>query len=270
LLPEPGASDAPQQPPALRPIPDPDLSAPPVAADKDSVTAASDPAGSSSRAAAPGPDSAETAAARSVPHPQRHARTARPRTLTAAELEDELDQVNLELSVMVIEDPAVWTFDLLRDRIDELSDQATTSAQRSRTRQIANQIARFEDIKRRQAAVLAMRDRAIENGRLAARLPPPDLAPAAGRPQLRTDGRYDGVGRLAELPSTTPGAPHFALTNEAGEVLCYVTAAPGVNLRAYLGRQIGVVGNRGLVPQQQTAHIVARHVTPLDGQNLLR
>ena len=53
-------------------------------------------------------------------------------------------------------------------------------------------------------------------------------------------------------------------------MLCYVTAAPGVNLRNYLGREVGVVGSRGYIPEQHAAHIVARHIAPLDGQNLLR
>ena len=140
----------------------------------------------------------------------------------------------------------------------------------SRARQIAGQIARFADIKRRQADVLAMREPAVTSDRLLARLLPSDPAPEKARPQFETDGRFDGVGRLAEIPSAKPGAPHFALTNQTGEVLCYVTAAPGVNLRNYLGREVGVVGSRGYIPEQHAAHIVARHIAPLDGQNLLR
>ena len=77
-----------------------------------------------------------------------------------------LNRVELELSVMVIEEPTVWSFDLLRG-----SDRTNCRIRRQRrrsevgTRQMANQIARFEDIKRRQAAVLAVRSSQVRNGR---------------------------------------------------------------------------------------------------------
>jgi hypothetical protein len=268
VRPEPGSvgNDAPGNRAEPRPIATPraDSPVPPVAAGKDSVAAGKDSKDPAKDSVAPGKDSADAAGA-----PPR-ARLVRPRTLSTAEFQDELDRIELELSVMVIEEPTGWSVDLLRDQTNELVDQAATAEERARTRQIANQIARFDDIRRRQAAVLAMREQSVRNGPALARLVPRDTGSEKARPQFETDGRFDGVGRLAEMPSTKPGAPHFALTNEAGEVLCYITAAPGLNLRNYLGREVGVVGSRGYMLQQHAAHIVARHIAPLDGQNLLR
>ena len=57
--------------------------------------------------------------------------------------------------------------------------------------------------------------------------------------------------------------------DESGEVRCYVTPAPGVNLQNYIGRQVGVTGTRGYMPEQRASHIMARHIAVLDG-NLLR
>ena len=53
-----------------------------------------------------------------------------------------------------------------------------------------------------------------------------------------------------------------------GDVRCYVTPVPGVNLQNYLGRQVGVTGTRGYVIEQNASHIMARHVTPLQGAML--
>ena len=57
-------------------------------------------------------------------------------------------------------------------------------------------------------------------------------------------------------------------STQSGDVRCYVTPAPGVNLQNYVGRQVGVTGTRGYMPEQHASHIMARHVTPLEGQTL--
>ena len=54
-------------------------------------------------------------------------------------------------------------------------DQAQTAVERGRARLLANKIARFDDIKQRQDAVLAMRDETDRNGRMLARLRPRDV-----------------------------------------------------------------------------------------------
>jgi hypothetical protein len=61
------------------------------------------------------------------------------------------------------------------------------------------------------------------------------------------------------------GAPRYALLDEQGDVRCYVTPAPGLNLRGYVGKQVGVTGTRGYMPEQRANHLVARHIAELDG-----
>ena len=54
------------------------------------------------------------------------------------------------------------------------------------------------------------------------------------------------------------------LMNEDGKPACYVTPAPGVNLRNYIGREIGITGNVGFLAGQQSPHVTARRVELLD------
>jgi SH3-like domain-containing protein len=200
------------------------------------------------------------------------ARSSRPRSLTAEEYQAELQRIELELSVMVIEEPTAWSFDSLHERTNLLLDQAQTAVERGRARLLANKIARFDDLKQRQDAVLAMRDQTDRNSRLWAHLRPKDIdrdgegeRPA---PKLQIDDRFDGVGQLTQVVSPKLGAPRYALVDEAGAVRCYVTPAPGVNLHNYIGRQVGVTGTRGHLLEQHASHIMARHVTPLEGTML--
>jgi hypothetical protein len=195
------------------------------------------------------------------------ARSARPRSLSAEEFRKELEGVELELSVMVIEEPAAWSFDVLRERTDLLMDQAQTAVERGRARVLADKIARFDDIRRRAETVVALRERTDRAGRLYARLRPRDDGSAA---KQEIDGRYDGVGHLTQVVSPKVGAPRYALMDQSGDVRCYVTPAPGVHLQDYVGREVGVIGTRGYMPEQRASHIMVRHVTPLEGQTLLR
>ena len=193
-------------------------------------------------------------------------KSARARSLSAREFQAELDRVEMELSLMVIEEPSAWSFDALNARADALLDQAQTAVERGRARLLAGRIARFDDIKQRQDAVLAMRDQTDRTNRALTGLRPKDAGDTAkGSAKFEVDGRFDGVGQLTQVVSSKVGAPRYALVDETGEVRCYVTAAPGVNLHNYIGRQVGVTGTRGYIPEQHTSHIMARHVTPLEG-----
>jgi hypothetical protein len=38
-----------------------------------------------------------------------------------------------------------------------------------------------------------------------------------------------------------------------------------VNLRSYVGRQVGITGIRGYMPEQRASHVMARHVSLVEG-----
>ena len=76
--------------------------------------------------------------------------------------------------------------------------------------------------------------------------------------------QFDGTGRLTRVVSSKVGSPRYALLDEQGSVRCYVTPSPGVNLRHYVGREVGVNGIRGIIPEKNTHHVMAKHVTVLN------
>jgi hypothetical protein len=77
------------------------------------------------------------------------------------------------------------------------------------------------------------------------------------------------VGILRPVVSRRPGAPQFALVDDRGQVLSFVTPTPDMNLQPYLGRRVGVVGNRGFIVEFNRAHVTAARVTPL-GDRVIR
>jgi len=188
-----------------------------------------------------------------------------PRTASPEEYQAALQAIDLELSTMVVEEPTVWTFDTLRQRTQLLLSQAETALERGRARWLLSRINRFADIKERYDALASLRADTERTSRQYAsqssRQSPADRSSDAA-------GRFDAVGRLVEVSSSKTAAPRFALLDESGHVRCYVSPAPGVNLRYYVGRQVAMNGTRGYMPEQRAQHLMARHVSLMDDRTL--
>ncbi len=170
----------------------------------------------------------------------------------------ELEGIDIELSEIVSEDISQWSFAELQKRTELALRSAQSSIERGRARVLLDKLARFDDIKRRHDDV---------STGAAARQSAPDLAPFAA---TRTgNARYDGVGRLSPVVSQKPGGPQYALLDSSGGVLSFVTPAPGINLRPFVDKYVGVNGQRGYLPDLQRQHVSAQRVTVLDAQQPL-
>ena len=187
------------------------------------------------------------------------------RRLSPEEFRAEMQEIDVELAIMLAEEPTVWKLDELGIRTQALLAEAETAVERGRVRLLANKIAQSEDIKRRHDAVSGTQIATERRNRQLS-----ELAQAREVPQPEPDpeSRFDGVGRLARVVPPKLGAPRFALVDQKGEVRCYVTPAPGLNLNYYVGRPIGVNGNRGYIADKRIQHVTAKHVTPLAATRL--
>lgn len=183
------------------------------------------------------------------------------RPLTREEaLARDLDDLELELSTMVVEEPAAWHFDDILDRAKDLLERGETAIERGRARLLIHKIEKFSDIKRRSETI----------AHLAGTPDSRPKSPGASTPShLVASPQFDGTGRLARLRSPLPGAPPYALTDASGAIRYFVTPAPGVNLRQYVGQEVGIDGSIGYLPQLDQQNVTARRVQPLGG-NLLR
>ena len=59
-------------------------------------------------------------------------------------------------------------------------------------------------------------------------------------------------------------APRYALVDDHGDVVTFVTATAELNLQPYVGKRIGVRGSRGFMPEYRRAHVTASRVTSLE------
>ncbi len=176
-----------------------------------------------------------------------------------------LDQLELQVAEVVSRDTTLWDFRDVTGQAERVLAVASTEAERQRARNLLTRVEKFDDIRKRTAQVTAQR-LALEE---ASRTRTASRAANNSQIELRDPLRkYDGTGRLAEVVSQKTGAPQFALVNATGDVQFYVTPAPGVNLRPFLGREIGVTGIMGYLPEQRMRHVTAKRVEELDAAKI--
>jgi hypothetical protein len=202
-----------------------------------------------------------------------------------------LDLLELSLSAMVCEPKERWAFDDLRERTKEILRQASAPVDRGRARRLLERMARFEDVQRKSlgwetrpvagslaptvashrvgthlagSAASAGASAAITMNRENASGPQSATAEAAlPESPPPEDPYFDGTGRLVTLQKREQGDPQYMLVDERGVTRYFVTAAPGVNLRAYLDRTIGITGGRSHHAPSGRPHITAQRVTVL-------
>ncbi len=76
--------------------------------------------------------------------------------------------------------------------------------------------------------------------------------------------QYDAVGVLRPVVSKQGNAPPYALVDDAGNIVTFITPSPLLNLQQHLGRRVGVSGTRGFLPEYRSRNIQTARVAPLD------
>jgi len=168
-------------------------------------------------------------------------------------LSHELTAIELRLSRMAAAPTNLWNTERLEHDVAQLSARAQTPAERDAVRVTQDKINRFAELGRRADQTQGSSGQVTPIG-----------SNTMGISTAAAGGQYDAVGVLRPVVSRRAGAPQFALVDERGQVVTFVTATPDLNLQPYLGRRIGVVGNRGYMPEFQRGYVTATRVTPLN------
>lgn len=170
-------------------------------------------------------------------------------------MNDELAAIEVRLSRMASAPTNLWNTERLERDAAQLMNRAQTPAEREAVQTTLAKINRFSSITRK--------TNAPGTAALAQSGQPPITPLASGPAATNGDGQFDAVGILRPVVSRRPGAPQFALVDDHGQVLSFVTPSPDVNLQAYLGRRVGVVGNKGYIAEFNRSHVTAARVTPM-------
>jgi uncharacterized protein YgiM (DUF1202 family) len=190
-----------------------------------------------------------------------------PANSTATNSDDDLHHaltaIEIRLSRMAAAPVNLWNTEGLERDAAQLMSRAQTPADRDAVQSTIGKINQFASISRRTGSPT--------NSAVAAGTSPVTPIPGqAGPVAANAPGNpYDAVGVLRPVVSRRPGAPQFALVDDHGQVLTFVTPTPDMNLQPYIGKRVGVVGNRGYIAEFNRTHVTAARVTPIT-ENIMR
>lgn len=182
-------------------------------------------------------------------------------------ISDRLSAMEVELSRRVAEEPGRWSLTDLQQEIARLGQSPADHATRAALGSFAARTARFAQIANRYreartvAPPVALTKQTIR---------PPETpanarqASQATQNTATTAERYDAIGVLREVVSSKrPDAPKFALVDAQGKVITFLTPQAGVDAKQHVGRQVGVSGTRGYMPQLRSRHVAATRIAQL-------
>lgn len=181
-----------------------------------------------------------------------------------------LNELESALSQMVTAEPTAWHFDELQSRAEAIVDRSETAVERSQARLFLGKLARFADIQKRYSAVAQIRGTTTEIDRKLDQSAPAFVAKST-QPKTSLDGtrdtsRYDGVGRMTQIVMRDQSGAAYALTDDTGRITAYLMPAPGVNLRQFVGLDVGVNGIRGFAAAEGMPQITAKRIDVLDAR----
>ena len=195
---------------------------------------------------------------------------------------ERVKELQLRLSQTVVRPKEEWQFQQLQTEAAVMLEKSDSVSEREQLRNLLDRIARFQQVQlgRPSEAPPAVAQAAAGStasnftGRTAEvrDLVGSDLGgsdvgekdPFEAKGTNPDGPRYDAVGRLKPVVSQTDDAPRYALVDDKGGVISFVTPSPDLNLQPYLGMRIGVNGSRGFMPEYRKAHVTAGRVTPIE------
>ncbi len=75
--------------------------------------------------------------------------------------------------------------------------------------------------------------------------------------------RFDGAGIVQRAATAGTGTPAYVLITPQGRVLAYLQPAGGLNLEPYVGKAMGIYGQRSYRPDLRMDAIIVRSLTPV-------
>jgi hypothetical protein len=177
--------------------------------------------------------------------------TSLPTGASGDDFHRQLEQLDLDLSLMVARDKATWNLAEIRQRAQQLADHGPSPADRGQARLLLDKIAQFEQ--------------AFDVGEYGPLTGADNASATAGLdPNSPGAPRYDAQGWLKPVISRSQQAAPYAVVDEDGKPLAFITPSPGLNVGRYVNKQVGLYGRRGYIEALKTPHVVAERVIDLE------
>lgn len=172
---------------------------------------------------------------------------------------EELDRLDARFKAILDQEPRQWDFDQLEQDYRRLHDEVDAANLQQMVDTRLTRIADYRKVRSEEDAAAAAAATVLRRDAELAEVQKQQEARLAGMRQPR----FDGAGIIQRSALNRQGAPRHVLLSPNGKVLAYLASVPGLNLDAWLGRAVGVSGNRVRHPDLKADLITVVRVTPV-------
>lgn len=158
-------------------------------------------------------------------------------TTTIRRNSDDLQSMQIQFGQLISSSASAVMVDALRLRVERLVTSSSDPVERGRAQLLAERIIKYQDVASRRDGT----------GRPA---PTSSSAPTTFQQQ----------GWLVQVYSARPEAPPFALTDQDGKTIAYLSPSAGMNPRRHLNRKVGIVGRTNYLTGIETPHVIAEQI----------
>ncbi len=88
-------------------------------------------------------------------------------------------------------------------------------------------------------------------------------APPTSASRPPAGSKFNGAGIVHRLPNPPPGTPRYVIAAPDRRILCYLDPGPGVDLEQYVGKSMGLIGQRGYDPRIRYDRMLVYSLTPV-------
>ncbi len=167
-------------------------------------------------------------------------------SLDGEDFTHQLAALSLQLSRTVLQPMSQWQLAELQTQAEQLANTDADPTLQQQAVALTRRIAEFD--------ALAKRHRKVVQQEQAQ----PD------RTSVDPKAAFAGHGWLIPVVTSRADLPHFALTDDQGKILHFVSAQPGINLRRYMRKRVGIVGKREDGDGTKRSHVLASRVVLLE------
>ncbi len=178
-----------------------------------------------------------------------------------------LNNLTMRLSEMVAGPENTWNLRPLAEEAQSLIEKGGDVMERGQARLLLERIEEFQRFS--QPGLIASRG-GVSRASYQSAIPTSSLGGAgnavstAGYVTPADQSRYDATGWLVLVHGSDRSKPPYALTDDSGRIIAYLSPLPGLKFETLVNKPVGVNGLRGYLPQLQAAHIQAERVHPLN------
>ena len=181
-----------------------------------------------------------------------------PSVLQDGSTDTRIRELDGRLSLLVAQPVEKWNFKQLRKDAEDIAANSSSTLERARVQVFLDKVADFEGLRSRHAtfapaeSVDKKSDGSQKKGK------------QAQSSDAELDPRFDGTGWLLPVHSTKRNAPPYALLDEEGNILQFVSPAPGLNLNRYLRKEVGIFGQKQPTDTLDKPHLTAHRIIERD------